>query len=335
MILADKIIRLRKKNGWSQEELAEKMNVSRQAVSKWESAQAIPDLERILQLSSIFGVTTDYLLKDELEDEEFTADAPDSAVKRITLSEATAYLDQRKRASVMIAVATMLCILSPIALILLASFSELIPSFMSEELACAIGLIALFVFVLCAVPLFILCGFKNEPYEFLDKRVPFELEYGVRGIVTEREKRFRGAYAACNVIATCLCILSPAPLVISAFTENELIVVSMLGVTISLVGIAVAIFITVGVRHASMQKLLREGEYTDKQKNRNRLRELVDGVYWGLVVVVYLLWSFLSGDWHITWLVFAVGGVLSPVVDYVCCSRCEKDGAAKKGEKDE
>ena len=46
MILADKIIRLRKKNGWSQEELAEKMQVSRQAVSKWEGAQTIPDLEK-------------------------------------------------------------------------------------------------------------------------------------------------------------------------------------------------------------------------------------------------------------------------------------------------
>lgn len=50
MILADKIIRLRKKNGWSQEELAAKMNVSRQAVSKWEAAQTTPDLEKILQL---------------------------------------------------------------------------------------------------------------------------------------------------------------------------------------------------------------------------------------------------------------------------------------------
>ena len=53
MILADKIIRLRKRNGWSQEELAEKMNVSRQSVSKWESAQSVPDLARILQLSAI------------------------------------------------------------------------------------------------------------------------------------------------------------------------------------------------------------------------------------------------------------------------------------------
>ena len=57
MILADKIIRLRKKNGWSQEELAEKMNVSRQAVSKWEAAQTTPDLEKILQLGNLFGVT--------------------------------------------------------------------------------------------------------------------------------------------------------------------------------------------------------------------------------------------------------------------------------------
>lgn len=70
MILADKIIKLRKKNGWSQEELADKMNISRQAISKWESSQTLPDLERILQLSSLFKVTTDYLLKDEIENED-------------------------------------------------------------------------------------------------------------------------------------------------------------------------------------------------------------------------------------------------------------------------
>lgn len=67
MIFADKLIRLRKKNGWSQEELAEKLNVSRQAVSKWEGAQTVPELEKLLQMSALFGVTTDYLLKDELE----------------------------------------------------------------------------------------------------------------------------------------------------------------------------------------------------------------------------------------------------------------------------
>ena len=67
MILADKIIELRKKNGWSQEDLAEKLEVSRQSISKWESAQSIPDMNKILKLSEVFSVSTDYLLKDEIE----------------------------------------------------------------------------------------------------------------------------------------------------------------------------------------------------------------------------------------------------------------------------
>lgn len=67
MRLSDKIVKLRKTNGWSQEELAEKLNVSRQAVSRWEGATAQPDATNILQLSKLFGVTTDYLLNDEFE----------------------------------------------------------------------------------------------------------------------------------------------------------------------------------------------------------------------------------------------------------------------------
>ena len=78
MILADKIIDLRKKAGWSQEELAEKLGVSRQSVSKWEGAQSIPDMNKILQLSELFGVSTDYLLKDSLEAPEPLA-APEDA----------------------------------------------------------------------------------------------------------------------------------------------------------------------------------------------------------------------------------------------------------------
>lgn len=67
MKLSKKIVRLRKVNGWSQEDLAEKLNVSRQAISRWEGATAQPDATNILQLSKLFGVTTDYLLNDEYE----------------------------------------------------------------------------------------------------------------------------------------------------------------------------------------------------------------------------------------------------------------------------
>ena len=122
---------MRKKNGWSQEELADKMNVSRQAVSKWESAQSIPDLEKILQLGVLFGVTTDYLLKDDIEDEEFTNDSSDKTVKKINIEEANTYIEQRKKASWRIALATFLCILSPITLIVLSILSTMNPFVMS------------------------------------------------------------------------------------------------------------------------------------------------------------------------------------------------------------
>ena len=61
--LADRIQQLRREHGLSQEQLAEKLNVSRQAVSKWESAQTQPELDKIIALSELFCVTTDYLLK--------------------------------------------------------------------------------------------------------------------------------------------------------------------------------------------------------------------------------------------------------------------------------
>ena len=325
MILADKIIRLRKKNGWSQEELADKMNVSRQAVSKWESVQSIPDLEKILQLGTLFGVTTDYLLKDDIEDEEFTDDSYDNIVKRITIEEANTYLEQRKRASLRIALATFLCILSPITLIVLSTLSELSNPIMTETTAGAIGLIFLFAFILCAVPIYIYCGFKNEPYAFLDKNIPFELEYGVKGMVTERKKKFRDTYIRFNIIATCMCIFSPIPLIISGFTENEVLTIMMLALLIIVAGIGASIFIVVGVQNASMQKLLQEGDFTKKEKKRNGVKEAVGFAYWGIITAIYLAWSFLTNHWHISWLVYAIGGVLFPIVLMLCNLIADKD----------
>ena len=67
MNISQKILLQRKKKGISQEDLANALNVSRQAVSKWESSQSVPDMDKIVALSSYFNITTDYLLKDEIE----------------------------------------------------------------------------------------------------------------------------------------------------------------------------------------------------------------------------------------------------------------------------
>ncbi|MBR5896849.1 MAG: helix-turn-helix transcriptional regulator, partial [Lachnospiraceae bacterium] len=146
MILADKIINERKRCGWSQEELAEKLSVSRQSVSKWEGAQAVPDLQKILKMAELFNVTTDYLLRDEIEgtpveNTGYTEDK-DYDIRKVSMEEANEYLDTVKALAPKLALGVLLCVVSPILLIMLAGFSEY--GYMPENVAVAIGLGALF-----------------------------------------------------------------------------------------------------------------------------------------------------------------------------------------------
>ena len=317
MILADKLIRLRKKNGWSQEELAEKMNVSRQAVSKWEGAQTIPDLEKILMLGELFGVTTDYLLKDEFENEDYTDGISNPGVRKITLGEANEYLELRKYAAKRIAIATMLCIISIIPLLMLGVASENPSFFLSEESACGIGLVAMFPIVAIAVAIFIRVGFASAPYEFIEKE-PFETEYGVIGLVKDAQKKYRSTYTKYNYIGSCVCVLSPVPLLSAAFVDNDFLTVIMLTVTMLIAGIGAMFFIVSGVRWASMQKFLKEGEYDHAEKKKNKLKETVGVVYWVVAAAIFICWSFITNDWQRSWILWPVAGVLFVAVMMIC-----------------
>ena len=323
MILADKIMKLRKKNGWSQEELAEKMEVSRQAVSKWEGAQTVPDINRLLQLSELFGVTLDYLLKDEIEKEEFLANDVESHLNCVTLAMANEFMQWRKVASIKISIATFLCILSVIPLLLLGGATELSSFKLSENVACGLGLVLLFLIVTVAIVIFIYCDFKNKPYVFLDKE-SFELEYGVKGLVKEKQKEYYNVYMKNNIIGTCICIISPIPLFIGVFTENDFFCVIMLTITILAVGIGVIFFLISGIRWASMQKLLKEGEFTPEEKKKSRIKESIGTIYWLFATAIYLSWSFFSNDWHITWTVWVIAGILFAGVIEFCNLFLEK-----------
>ena len=89
MKLAERIQYLRKMKGISQEELAEKAGVSRQAVSKWESDQSTPDVEKIIIMSDYFGVTTDYILKGIQTVESKEQKSRELASKVLYISSAT------------------------------------------------------------------------------------------------------------------------------------------------------------------------------------------------------------------------------------------------------
>ena len=318
MILADKIIQLRKKSGWSQEELAQQLGVTRQSISKWEGAQSVPDMEKIVQLSRIFGVSTDCLLKDELELELEAAAQSDAGVelRRVTLADASRYIALRCKAAPKIALATFLCIISPVTLIFLAALSE-VSAALSESTAAGVGLCVLLVLVAVGVALFISCSAKVKEFEFLD-REPFETEYGVSGMVRERREAFRTAYTRMNIIGTVLCILAAVPLLAACCIDRADIVYAGAVCLLLLIAAIGCIFLVYGgVRQAAFDRLLEEGDYTRRSKARSGLLGTVSLCYWLAVVAVFLFYTFGpygNGQAQYSWFIWAIAGVLYAAV---------------------
>lgn len=326
MILADKIIALRKKNGWSQEELAEKLGVTRQSVSKWEGAQSVPDLNKILLLSQIFEVSTDFLLKDELEEQSVAQAAeilPSGNVEEsvpvrwVSMEEARAFLEIKAKLAGRIAFAVFLCIVSPVCLIFLCAAQEAGKLSISENAAAGAGVVILLLLVTAAVAIFIFSGMKTEEYQYLEKD-RIETEYGVSGMVKEQKRQFQGTYTICNIVGTCCCILAVLPLfAVLMFTEDDFMLSSAVCVLLFIVAVGVFVFTLAGTRWESMQKLLQEGDYTAVNKKNQAAFEPVAKVYWLIVTAAYLGYSFAVNDWRMSWIIWPVAGVLFAAVKTV------------------
>ena len=319
MILADKIMTLRKKAGWSQEELAARLNVSRQSVSKWEGAQSIPDMDKVVQMSRLFGITTDFLLKDELEIEEHTQSEPmdEPPLRRVTMEEASAYLALRRAAAPRMALATFLCIISPVALLMLAAMSEMSRFGISENAASGIGLCVLLVLVAIGVALFLTCSARVRDFAFLEEE-PFETEYGVSGMVKERMQDFAGTYSRLNIVGTVLCILSAVPLFVSMCIETaDVVYVAAVCLLLIIAGIGCVAFTYGGTIHASLERLLEEGDYTRQQKSRRGVKGAISTIYWLLVTAIFMWYTFGpsgNGQARYSWFIWAIAGVLYAAV---------------------
>ena len=319
MILAEKIINLRKKNGWSQEELAEKLGVTRQSISKYEGAQSIPDLDKILKLSEIFGVTTDYLIKDELEEEEYAPSQmheneseSDRSVHKVTMEMANEYLQIIDWSAGKTAFATMLCILSPIVLLMLGAMSEMPDYHISENATAGIGICVLIVLIAIAVTIFILCGMKTKKYEYMEKE-DIETAYGVSGMVKEKRDAYHSPYVTQLVIGITCCICSVIPLFGTlAVSESDFYMVSAVCMLLTLVAIGTYFIVRSAAKMNAMNQLLEEEDYTRQKKHENKKMSGPVTVYWLIATAIYLAWSFTTNDWDRTWIIWPVVGVLFP-----------------------
>lgn len=320
MILADKIADLRKKNGWSQEELANQLGVSRQAVSKWESASSIPDLDKIVKMSLIFGVSTDYLLKDSIEagresEEVMECNTAElgmdgKAIQMISMESANVYLELLQQVSSKIALGVSLCILSPIMLIGLTGVSDQKKGMiLSAEAAVGIGMTILLLMVAVAAAIFIIYGRKIEAYDFLEKE-PIELTYGVKGLVEKEKLGYEAAHSRKLVLGIVLCILSAVPIMVLAVSDkNGMLTIVGVNLCLILVSVGVYLLVSTGIVYGGFQRLLEEGDYTRNQKIENKRNDVINKIYWCSVTAIYLGWSFTTMEWEKTWIVWPVAGV--------------------------
>ncbi len=313
MIFADKLIQLRKKAGWSQEELAEQMDVTRQSVSKWESAQSIPDLEKIIHLSKLFKVSTDYLLKEEIEDIGY--DSKTHTTKHVSMEEAAAFLSIKNKTATSIAVAVFLCILSPICLLILGAVSEVPAYGVTEEAAGGIGMVVLLILVTIALAIFLSSGRKTAAFDYLEKDI-FETGYGVYEMVEEQKARYDKTYTRSNILGAGLCIMALTPLFIGAALndKNELLLMSMLSISFVFAGIGAGFFIRSGIVWASYEKLLQEGEYSKANKENCSITTAISFAYWLLATAIYLGYSLLTNHWGYSWVIWVVAGILYPAL---------------------
>ena len=312
MILADKIINLRRKNGWSQEQLAEQLNISRQSVSKWESGNSIPDLDKILKLSAIFGVSTDYLLKDELEEEGLTEDSYSEELtgRQVSLEEANTYMELVRRIAPRIGIGTVLCILSPVILIILGVLAEEKVIGLAENMAGGFGVVILLMMVSIGVAIFILNGMQLSKYEYLEKE-QIVLQYGVQGIVEKKKAEYESTFRTFITAGVVLCIMGVVPIMLAAaFDAGDVVYSVCVGALLMFVACGVFLFVDGGMIWGAYEKLLQEGEYTESQKQLNKKTAPFAGIYWCIVTAIYLWISFTTNDWNKSWIIWPVAGVL-------------------------
>ena len=304
MLLADKLIKLRKHSGKTVEELAKSLSVTPELLSKWESDAASPDVAKILEIGKLFGIPIDYLLRNDLDIEELLDDG--GMLKSLSAEDAREYVDHRERFATKVSLAAFLMIFSIIPLVLFGGFTDI---GMGEAFAAIFGSVLLVLIDALAVVLFVLAWRSNRPFAYISEE-PFDLEYGVLDKVKERREAFRRRYATMNIIATGMCFISPLPLILAALLAGGVVVVSMLGFMLAVIAVAVATFIYAGVKWSAMQRLVKEGEFSESQKEKKKLTGSVTRIYWSVAAVFYLALSIVTGAWDTSWIIWPVAALL-------------------------
>ena len=255
-------------------------------------------------------------LASELGIEENVADCNETEGVYVTLEEAKQYCKENAKAALRYAVASMLCVISPIILILMGGFQEEFG--LSDSIVAVVGLVPMMLIIACAVVIFVITGISMGKYEKYEKEVLY-LDYSTKQFVEAQREAEKMRFALQIAIGVFLCIIAVLPLIIVGSMElaSDLPAVFTVGVMLAIISIAVFLFVSAGTKSDAYHVLLQEEEYHADRKRKGSPLQIFDAIYWPVVTLAYLAWSFLTMDWHITWVIWPVAGVLSAVIEAI------------------
>ena len=286
MKLGQKIAGLRKKSSLSQEALAEKMNVSRQAVSKWESNQSIPDIEKIVDLSELFGVTTDYLLKNGTPSFELPGKSSEEKIEKalpaITDQEIDQYLEVAKKAAHFESLSIALFFLAIASFCL---FSTLV--FISHNIFGTVAYIAPIIIIAIALGYFIHAKLMMHEFKSITQN-KFALTSTQNDLIDSSAHEFRNKNNRRIVIGVVLCILAIIPLIL-IWTLHLLPdwAWAVLAITFVLLGIASYHFTFYFLRQLAFKTISGRRKHLPKEEKSLLINGSV--IFWIVLFLVYYL----------------------------------------------
>lgn len=227
----------------------------------------------------------------------------------VTYEEAKDYIEESRATAPKTALGVLLCIISPITLLLLIGLRELNAVDVKEELLIAAGLVVLICLVAIGVLHFIRYTSKLEKYEYLKFKI-FELDYKAEEMVRNVQKQDEPTYKSAVSISVVCYILSALPVIVTPLV-TEIDGLSVIAVTITLIIVALSTYniINKSSSYDACNVLLQQGDYSVRNKS-NKTFQTVSKVYWCVVVAVYLGYSFITNNWGMSWIIWPVAGVL-------------------------
>ena len=294
MSLSENLQNLRKIKNMSQEELAEKLDVSRQAVSKWESGNGYPETEKIISICEIFDCSMDQLVKgkisNDIKSEKNNYDLiMTKAAKEIALGVAV----------ILLGVSIMLSILG------FATNEQ------AEEQYALIGIVLILIGVVFAVPLFIINGTKIDNFK---KKNPKVANVYSEDEIEEANSKYTKYLAIGISIILLGVVIMMLLLGLKVFGEDSTLPVATL---MYFVTIGVLLIIYSGKMKDKFDIEKYNNENTEEYKKVTNKVGRICGIIMLITTIVFLVWGFALNMWHINWIVYPVGGILCGIVSIV------------------